>query len=615
MVWLLVAGIACTSSMAVCAEEPITPSGIAFSEIGAEIEEYAANQTYASFETTVFCGDEILYSGCFGYADVENQILADEETVYEWGSVTKTITWISVMQLWEQGKIDLEADVRSYLPDGFFQHLTYDDPITMLDLMNHRAGFQETVYTMGVSDESKITSLHDTLQAIEPAQINRPNTVTSYSNWGTALVGYIVECISGEDFTDYVHHHIFEPLGMEHTAIAPSHTDTPWVREQRDKLKTYRLTEENGTESLEYLGDDQWYVTLYPAGSVVSTIGDFTTYAQSFVNENTPLFEKSDTLDYMLSASSFIGNTEIPNSCHGFWADQYAVEVLGHNGNTLNCSANLCFNRETGIGTVVLSNQDCESTFCLGIPKLIFGNFQDNPLLTPSEITEPMDLSGYYMSNRSTPKGLLKIINMTNILPVTKISENEYNIAGEATVKRISNDIYILILDEGVYPITCETDNSGRRIIRYTSSDYTEASNIPIQIASIVVYAIFAVVSVILLLIKLIRRLMKKNRSYSGAALITAGQLAKIVSVIMIPVLLFRLTAGWGLNKTDGVIIGCVQAVCMIICAMAALSSAVMLFSKREKKAKNTKYILNMLLNTFAVCFAIYFDLFQFWGC
>lgn len=93
MVWLLAAGIVCTSSsMAVCAEEPTTPSGIAFSEIGAEIEEYAANQTYASFETTVFCRDEILYSGCFGYADVENQIPADEETVYEWGSVTKTIT-------------------------------------------------------------------------------------------------------------------------------------------------------------------------------------------------------------------------------------------------------------------------------------------------------------------------------------------------------------------------------------------------------------------------------------------------------------------------------------------------------------------------------------------
>lgn len=170
-------------------------------------------------------------------------------------------------------------------------------------------------------------------------------------------------------------------------------------------------------------------------------------------------------------------------------------------------------------------------------------------------------------------------------------------------------------MDGNAYPITCETDDNGKRIIRFTSADYTEAPYVPIQVASIVMYAIFAVVSVILLIIKLIRRLMKKNSSYSGAAMIIAGQLAKIVSVIMIPVLLFRLTAGWGLDKTDGVIIGCVQAVCMIICAMAALSSAVMLFSKQEKKAKNAKYILNMLANAFAVCFAVYFDLFQFWGC
>lgn len=612
---LLATGIACTSLPAsALAEEKTTPSGIAFSEIGKEIEAYAKDKTYPSFETAIFCGDEVLYTGCFGYSDVENQIPADEETVYEWGSTTKTLTWVSVMQLWEQGKLDLEADVRTYLPDDFFQHLSYDDPITMLDLMNHRAGFQDTIYTMGVQDESKITSLYDTLKAIEPAQINKPGTVTSYSNWGTTLAGYIVERVSGESYVDYVHHHIFEPLGMEHTAIDAAHTDNQWVRQQRGKLKTYYVAEENGSERLENLGD-AWYVLLYPAGSATGTLGDLLKYGQSLVDENTPLFEKSATLDYMLSASSFIGDTGIPNSCHGFIATQYAVEVLGHNGSTIGCSANLCFNRETGIGTVVMTNQDLEDYFISGIPKLIFGDMCDNPILTSFEITDASDFSGYYMSNRSMPKGIFKLPNMMSFLPVQKISDTEYYIIDGVTVTQVSNDVCLLDMGGSKGLVAAESDENGRRIIRNSVDDYTEDSLIPIQLVSIAVYVVIAVISVILLLVKLIRYIMKKNIPYSGAAMITAGQLAKILSIIMIPVLIYRMSAGWGLAKTDGIIIGCVQGLCMIVCAAAAISSTIQLFSKRDTKAKNFKYILNVLVNTFAVGFAAYFDLFQFWGC
>lgn len=613
---LLGASLVCTPlSASALAEENTTPSGIAFGDIGKEIEAYARDKTYPSFETAVFCGDEVLYKGCFGYADVENQIPADDETVYEWGSTTKTLTWVSVMQLWEQGKLDLEADVRTYLPDDFFQHLTYDDPITMLDLMNHRAGFQDTIYTMAVQDESKITSLYDTLRAIEPAQINKPGTVTSYSNWGTALAGYIVECVSGEDYVDYVHHHIFEPLGMEHTAIDAAHTDNQWVKQQREKLKTYYVSEENGTEQLEDLGD-AWYILIYPAGSATGTLDDLLKYAQSLVDENTPLFEKSSTLDYMLSASSFIGDTNIPNSCHGFWADQYAVEVLGHNGSTIGCSANLCFNRETGIGTVVMTNQDLEDYFISGIPKLIFGDLIDNPIIRSFEITGNTDFSGYYLSNRSILKGLYKLPDVaTGFLPVTMVSDSEYTVLDFITITRIGDDVCILPMGGKDHLIAAETDENGRRIIRYSADDYTEDPMIPLKLASIAVYLVLAVISVILLLVKLIRRIMKKNTPYSGAAMMTAGQLAKIVSVIMIPVLIWRISAGWGLAKTDGIIIGCVQGLCMIVCGAAAISSAVQLFSKRDSKANNSKYILNMLANSFAVCFAVYFDMFQFWGC
>lgn len=132
-----------------------------------------------------------------------------------WGSATKSRVWISVMQLWEQGKIDLDADIREYLPADFLTNLRYGAPVTITHLMNHNAGFQEAYADLFVKDPGAVRSLEDALKAHEPEQIYAPGTVTAYSNWGVALAGYIVERISGEDFAGYVHRHIFEPLGME----------------------------------------------------------------------------------------------------------------------------------------------------------------------------------------------------------------------------------------------------------------------------------------------------------------------------------------------------------------------------------------------------------------
>ncbi len=124
------------------AEENSTPSGIEFVNIGTEIDSYAAENedSFASFAAAVFSGDEVLYSSHFGFIDRENQIAADENSVYEWGSISKMFVWVSVMQLHEQGKLDLEADIQTYLPEGFLTKLKYDEPITMINLMNHNAG-------------------------------------------------------------------------------------------------------------------------------------------------------------------------------------------------------------------------------------------------------------------------------------------------------------------------------------------------------------------------------------------------------------------------------------------------------------------------------------------
>jgi hypothetical protein len=183
-----------------------------------------------------------------------------------------------------------------------------------------------------------------------------------------------------------------------------------------------------------------------------------------------------------------------------------------------------------------------------------------------------------------------------------------------ATIKQISNTLFLLNMDGAAYPIAVETDENGRKLIRFTASDYTAAPTIPIQIAAIILYVLSALLSLIFLLIKLIRHFRKKSVHYRGCKIIEAGQFAKIISVTMITFLIFRMFSGWGLDKTEGIFIGCVQVICLIIYAVTAVSSTATLFSKRDDKAKNSKYILNALTNIFAVCFSVYFNLFQFWG-
>ena len=225
--------------------EVVLPSGKSISFLESELRDYSNMEfsgdepSFASAAVGVFQGGEILYTGYFGETDIKNHIPADENSVYEWGSISKTFTWVSVMQLWEQGKIDLEKDIREYLPKGFFNHLSYDEPITMLNLMNHTGGWQESTVPIFTSDENNVLSLKDSLQNAEPVQVFKPGEIQAYSNYGAALAGYIVECISGMDYCEYVHKNILDVLEMNHTAVNPTHSDNEFVYEQRKKTRAY----------------------------------------------------------------------------------------------------------------------------------------------------------------------------------------------------------------------------------------------------------------------------------------------------------------------------------------------------------------------------------------
>lgn len=164
------------------------PSGIKYEDLPQEIESYLGNNKDTTYGLNVIVYDrnQIIYENYFGYLDKEAGLKADFDSVYEWGSISKLLVWVSIMQLYEADKIDLNRDIREYLPDNFLNNLSYDKPITILDLMNHKAGFQDT-YFIQTTDPSEIKSLDDTLSTNQPRQIYEPGQHTGYSNWGAAL--------------------------------------------------------------------------------------------------------------------------------------------------------------------------------------------------------------------------------------------------------------------------------------------------------------------------------------------------------------------------------------------------------------------------------------------
>lgn len=160
---------------------------------------------------------EILYEKGFGYADVAARTPVDPATtLFRPGSVSKLFTWTAVMQLVEQGKLDLDADINGYLD---FTVPEYDGkPVTLRNILTHTSGIEETARGLITANPDGAIALADYVRDV-PTRIFAPGVTPSYSNYATTLAGYIVQRVSGQTFDAYIEEHIFAPLGMRHASF------------------------------------------------------------------------------------------------------------------------------------------------------------------------------------------------------------------------------------------------------------------------------------------------------------------------------------------------------------------------------------------------------------
>jgi CubicO group peptidase (beta-lactamase class C family) len=154
----------------------------------------------------------------YGYADVaERKPVDPATTLFRPGSVSKLFTWTAVMQQVEQGKLDLDTDVNKYL--DFEIPARGDQPVTLRNIMTHTAGFEEQVKDLMGAEGTPYPPLDEYLKAWVPTRIFSAGSTPAYSNYATALAGYIVARVSGKSFDDYIDQHIFAPLSMKYSSF------------------------------------------------------------------------------------------------------------------------------------------------------------------------------------------------------------------------------------------------------------------------------------------------------------------------------------------------------------------------------------------------------------
>src|SRR3569833_1403558 len=161
---------------------------------------------------TVVKDGKVLTERGYGFSDVEHRTPVDPaKTLFRPGSVSKLFTWTAVMQLVEQGKIDLDTDVNEYL--DFAIPARGGKAVTMRNLMQHTAGFEEQAKGI-ISADPNSPNYETLLKQWVPERVFDAGTTQAYSNYGASLAGYIVQRVSGEPFDSYIEKHIFESLDM-----------------------------------------------------------------------------------------------------------------------------------------------------------------------------------------------------------------------------------------------------------------------------------------------------------------------------------------------------------------------------------------------------------------
>ena len=360
--------------------------------------------------------NDFFWAAGFGFIDKEKKIKADENTIYRVGSVSKLFTDIAIMKKRESGDIDIDLPIQNYLPKFNPENIYNDEPITLRQLMSHRAGIlREPAYGNYFSDNE--TSLKKTVESVNNSSlIHPPGTITKYSNAGIAVVGYTLEKVFQKPYIEFMQENILTPLGMNDSSFKFKNSmslnlaeATMWSYDGRS-FKAPRFE----------LG-------MVPAGSLYSSVTDLAKFVNMIFSDgsiNGKKFVHPNTLTEMFTPQ--FTTSKMNGYGIGFRISKHnSYKMISHGGAIYGYSTQLSALPEPKIGVVVASSVDISNSIARKISSYALDLLiaKEKRLALPEYVkTKPIEkeiqenLIGHYENeaNRITIKKIEKKIILEN---------------------------------------------------------------------------------------------------------------------------------------------------------------------------------------------------------
>jgi CubicO group peptidase (beta-lactamase class C family) len=363
---------------------------------------------------------QVLTERGFGYSDVAKRTAVDPKlTLFRPGSVSKLFTWTAVMQQVEQGKIDLDADVNQYI--DFKIPARDGKPVTMRELMQHVAGFEEQAKGI-MSDDPKALGFEALLKQWVPHRVFAPGSTPAYSNYGASLAGYIVQRVSGESFDDYIDKHIFAPLDMTHSSFRQ-----PLPANLVPLMSTCYSQASEPAKLFEIVGPA-------PAGSLSSPAEDMAHFMIAHLQNGEyhgNRILKAETAEMMHNSPLTILPPLNRMELGFFETNINGREVIAHLGDTQCFHTSLHLFLKEGVGFYVSFNSPGKAGAAGGLRGALFDDFADRYFPAAESSTTKVDektsaahaalLKGHWVNSRGSQSSFLAAVGL---LGQTKLGVN-----------------------------------------------------------------------------------------------------------------------------------------------------------------------------------------------
>jgi CubicO group peptidase (beta-lactamase class C family) len=379
-----------------------------------EMEEYHI----AGAAVSVVKDGKLFFAKGYGYADVENGIPVDpEQTIFRIGSVGKVFTWTAVMQLVEQGKLDLDADINDYL--DFRIPATYPQPITLKHLLTHTSGFEDRWFGSAVSDANDQVPMREWLVSHVWARV-RPPGYAGYSNYNAMLAGYIVARVAGQPYDQYIQAHIFDPLGMVHSTAQSS--IPPDLRAHASVGYTYA----DGV--FQVFPDYTTQPALVPSGGHRASVTDMARFMIAHMEDgrysdanNAEARILKEVTAQQMHSTLYTPDPRLMGTAYGLfdWSDN-GQQTLGHTGYSPPMHSVLLLLPDQHLGVFVNYNSDGGSEPTVqhfGFQRAFFDHYYPAsavaPIQPPADFTER---AGRFVGSYNTINAYTTIVKIVGIL-------------------------------------------------------------------------------------------------------------------------------------------------------------------------------------------------------